>query len=159
MFKWTRRQSTMKTWSWLPETSLDSWSSMRARLCRYGNSSETSQCANINKFTRYNQTHSMTKCHYGQCKLDVRNKNIILIFCELLLTEIWPFQRLGVHFDVYSGESNHQDQAQNMVQQLQRQGLLKTSEYVMIYDGFWSTSHVLRGQKFSEIRPVYSLLD
>lgn len=40
------------------------------------------------------------------------------------------FQRLGVHFDVYSGESFHQDQAQEVVQQLRSRGLLKTSEYV-----------------------------
>lgn len=38
------------------------------------------------------------------------------------------YKRLGVHFDVYSGESFHQDQAQEVVQQLQRHGLLKTSE-------------------------------
>ncbi|KAG7239710.1 hypothetical protein INR49_028646 [Caranx melampygus] len=38
------------------------------------------------------------------------------------------YKRLGVHFDVYSGESNHQDQAQNIVQHLQSRGLLKTSE-------------------------------
>lgn len=38
------------------------------------------------------------------------------------------YKRLGVHFDIYSGESFHQDRAQEMVQQLQRQGLLKTSE-------------------------------
>lgn len=38
-------------------------------------------------------------------------------------------QRLGVHFDIYSGESFHQDQAQEVVQQLQSRGLLKTSEY------------------------------
>lgn len=40
-------------------------------------------------------------------------------------------QRLGVHFDIYSGESCHQQQAQEVVQQLQRRGLLKTTEYVM----------------------------
>ncbi|XP_075893714.1 putative arginine--tRNA ligase, mitochondrial [Nelusetta ayraudi] len=38
------------------------------------------------------------------------------------------YKRLGVHFDVYSGESFHQDQAQEAVQQLQSHGLLKTSE-------------------------------
>ncbi|XP_040919711.1 probable arginine--tRNA ligase, mitochondrial isoform X2 [Toxotes jaculatrix] len=38
------------------------------------------------------------------------------------------YKRLGVHFDIYSGESYHQDQAQKVVQQLQSQGLLKTSE-------------------------------
>nr|XP_046229057.1 probable arginine--tRNA ligase, mitochondrial [Scatophagus argus] len=38
------------------------------------------------------------------------------------------YKRLGVHFDVYSGESFHQDQAQDVVRQLQSQGLLKTSE-------------------------------
>uniref|UniRef100_A0A7N8X0K6 Probable arginine--tRNA ligase, mitochondrial n=1 Tax=Mastacembelus armatus TaxID=205130 RepID=A0A7N8X0K6_9TELE len=38
------------------------------------------------------------------------------------------YKRLGVHFDIYSGESFHQDQAQEVVQQLQSQGLLKTSE-------------------------------
>ncbi|XP_056261548.1 probable arginine--tRNA ligase, mitochondrial isoform X2 [Seriola aureovittata] len=38
------------------------------------------------------------------------------------------YKRLGIHFDVYSGESDHQDQAQEVVQQLQSQGLLKTSE-------------------------------
>ncbi|XP_029352172.1 putative arginine--tRNA ligase, mitochondrial [Echeneis naucrates] len=38
------------------------------------------------------------------------------------------YKRLGVHFDIYSGESQHQDQAQKVVQQLQTQGLLKTSE-------------------------------
>ncbi|KAK7906630.1 hypothetical protein WMY93_015242 [Mugilogobius chulae] len=39
-----------------------------------------------------------------------------------------PPQRLGVHFDVYSGESLHQSQAQDVVEQLQRRGLLKTTE-------------------------------
>uniref|UniRef100_A0A3Q2R1X1 Probable arginine--tRNA ligase, mitochondrial n=1 Tax=Fundulus heteroclitus TaxID=8078 RepID=A0A3Q2R1X1_FUNHE len=38
------------------------------------------------------------------------------------------YKRLGIHFDVYSGESFHQDQAQEVVQELQSQGLLKTSE-------------------------------
>ncbi|KAM4522818.1 putative arginine--tRNA ligase, mitochondrial isoform 2-T2 [Odontesthes bonariensis] len=38
------------------------------------------------------------------------------------------YKRLGVHFDVYSGESFHQDQAQEVVRLLQSRGLLKTSE-------------------------------
>ncbi|XP_076023957.1 putative arginine--tRNA ligase, mitochondrial [Genypterus blacodes] len=38
------------------------------------------------------------------------------------------YKRLGIHFDVYSGESFHQDQVQEAVQQLQRQGLLQTTE-------------------------------
>ncbi|KAL6095775.1 rars2 [Pungitius sinensis] len=38
------------------------------------------------------------------------------------------YKRLGVHFDIYSGESFHQHQAQEVVQKLQSQGLLKTSE-------------------------------
>ncbi|KAM8726449.1 putative arginine--tRNA ligase, mitochondrial [Acanthopagrus schlegelii] len=38
------------------------------------------------------------------------------------------YKRLGVHFDIYSGESFHQDQAQEVVRQLQSRGLLKTSE-------------------------------
>ncbi|KAK2856055.1 hypothetical protein Q5P01_004790 [Channa striata] len=38
------------------------------------------------------------------------------------------YKRLGVHFDIYSGESFHQNQAQEVVQQLQRGGLLKKSE-------------------------------
>lgn len=44
------------------------------------------------------------------------------------------FQRLGVHFDIYSGESCHQDQAQEVVEQLRSRGLLKTSEYVTVRD-------------------------
>uniref|UniRef100_A0A3Q4BKD0 Probable arginine--tRNA ligase, mitochondrial n=1 Tax=Mola mola TaxID=94237 RepID=A0A3Q4BKD0_MOLML len=38
------------------------------------------------------------------------------------------YKRLGVHFDIYSGESFHQDGAQEVVQQLQSRGLLKTSD-------------------------------
>lgn len=38
------------------------------------------------------------------------------------------YKRLGVHFDVYSGESFHHDQAQEVVQQLRGHGLLKTSQ-------------------------------
>ncbi|XP_068433312.1 probable arginine--tRNA ligase, mitochondrial isoform X2 [Clinocottus analis] len=38
------------------------------------------------------------------------------------------YKRLGVHFDIYSGESFHQHQAQEVVQQLQSRDLLKTSE-------------------------------
>ncbi|XP_054474428.1 probable arginine--tRNA ligase, mitochondrial isoform X1 [Anoplopoma fimbria] len=38
------------------------------------------------------------------------------------------YKRLGVHFDIYSGESFHQHQAQEVVQQLQSRGLMKTSE-------------------------------
>ncbi|KAK9531363.1 hypothetical protein VZT92_010792 [Zoarces viviparus] len=38
------------------------------------------------------------------------------------------YKRLGVHFDVYSGESFHHHQAQEVVQQLHSRGLLKTSE-------------------------------
>ncbi|KAM9704187.1 putative arginine--tRNA ligase, mitochondrial [Menidia menidia] len=38
------------------------------------------------------------------------------------------YERLGVHFDVYSGESLHQDQAQQVVRELQSRGLLRTSE-------------------------------
>ncbi|XP_024147260.1 probable arginine--tRNA ligase, mitochondrial [Oryzias melastigma] len=37
------------------------------------------------------------------------------------------YKRLGVHFDVYSGESFHRDQAQTVVRQLQDRGLLGTS--------------------------------
>ncbi|XP_072301544.1 probable arginine--tRNA ligase, mitochondrial [Eucyclogobius newberryi] len=38
------------------------------------------------------------------------------------------YKRLGVRFDVYSGESLHQSQAQEVVEQLQSRGLLKTTE-------------------------------
>ncbi|KAM7367708.1 hypothetical protein PAMP_013989 [Pampus punctatissimus] len=38
------------------------------------------------------------------------------------------YKRLGVHFDIYSGESFYQNQAQEVVQQLQSQGLLKTTD-------------------------------
>ncbi|XP_036405733.1 probable arginine--tRNA ligase, mitochondrial [Megalops cyprinoides] len=38
------------------------------------------------------------------------------------------YKRLGVHFDEYSGESFYQRQAQEVLQRLQDQGLLKTSE-------------------------------
>ncbi|XP_059211658.1 probable arginine--tRNA ligase, mitochondrial [Centropristis striata] len=38
------------------------------------------------------------------------------------------YKRLGIHFDIYSGESFHRDQALDVVQQLQSRGLLKTSE-------------------------------
>ncbi|XP_067098101.1 probable arginine--tRNA ligase, mitochondrial [Osmerus mordax] len=38
------------------------------------------------------------------------------------------YKRLGVQFDVYSGESFHQEQAREVVHQLQTQGLLKTTE-------------------------------
>ncbi|XP_029984302.1 putative arginine--tRNA ligase, mitochondrial [Sphaeramia orbicularis] len=38
------------------------------------------------------------------------------------------YKRLGVHFDIYSGESFHQDRAQEVLQQLQTGGLLKTTE-------------------------------
>ncbi|XP_056150625.1 probable arginine--tRNA ligase, mitochondrial [Lampris incognitus] len=38
------------------------------------------------------------------------------------------YQRLGIHFDVYSGESFHQEQAHEVVQRLQDQGLLKITE-------------------------------
>ncbi|KAI9543897.1 hypothetical protein NQZ68_004945 [Dissostichus eleginoides] len=38
------------------------------------------------------------------------------------------YKRLNVHFDIYSGESFHQHGAQEVVQQLQSRGLLKTSE-------------------------------
>uniref|UniRef100_A0A3Q3F7V4 Probable arginine--tRNA ligase, mitochondrial n=1 Tax=Labrus bergylta TaxID=56723 RepID=A0A3Q3F7V4_9LABR len=44
------------------------------------------------------------------------------------------YKRLGVHFDVYSGESFHQDRAQEEVQQLQNQGLLKTSKGTGVVD-------------------------
>uniref|UniRef100_A0A7N6A491 Probable arginine--tRNA ligase, mitochondrial n=1 Tax=Anabas testudineus TaxID=64144 RepID=A0A7N6A491_ANATE len=50
-------------------------------------------------------------------------------FREITVTEYQHvYKRLGVHFDIYSGESFHQDQAQEVVQQLQSRGLLKTSE-------------------------------
>ncbi|XP_059897127.1 probable arginine--tRNA ligase, mitochondrial isoform X1 [Gadus macrocephalus] len=38
------------------------------------------------------------------------------------------YKRLGVPFDVYSGESFHQEQAREVVQLLQTRGLLKTTE-------------------------------
>ncbi|XP_071370894.1 probable arginine--tRNA ligase, mitochondrial [Centroberyx affinis] len=50
-------------------------------------------------------------------------------FREITVTEYQQvYQRLGVHFDIYSGESFHQEQAQEVVQQLQSRGLLKTTE-------------------------------
>lgn len=55
----------------------------------------------------------------------------MIIESGVCLTLFLIFQRLGIHFDIYSGESFHQDQVQEVVQQLQRQGLLKTTEYVM----------------------------
>ncbi|XP_014912944.1 putative arginine--tRNA ligase, mitochondrial isoform X2 [Poecilia latipinna] len=38
------------------------------------------------------------------------------------------YKRLGIHFDVFSGESFHQAQTQEVVRELQSRGLLKTSE-------------------------------
>ncbi|XP_013875444.1 putative arginine--tRNA ligase, mitochondrial [Austrofundulus limnaeus] len=38
------------------------------------------------------------------------------------------YERLGVRFDVYSGESFHQDQVPEVLQELRDRGLLKTSE-------------------------------
>ncbi|XP_028997523.1 probable arginine--tRNA ligase, mitochondrial [Betta splendens] len=38
------------------------------------------------------------------------------------------YERLGMQFDIYSGESCHRGDAQEVVQQLQSRGLLKTSE-------------------------------
>ncbi|KAM9778487.1 putative arginine--tRNA ligase, mitochondrial isoform 1-T1 [Syngnathus typhle] len=38
------------------------------------------------------------------------------------------YKRLGVHFDVYSGESFHQERVQEVVRQLQNRGLLKITE-------------------------------
>ncbi|XP_061667722.1 probable arginine--tRNA ligase, mitochondrial isoform X2 [Syngnathoides biaculeatus] len=38
------------------------------------------------------------------------------------------YERLGVHFDVYSGESCHQEGVDEVVRQLQNRGLLKTTE-------------------------------
>ncbi|XP_077367571.1 putative arginine--tRNA ligase, mitochondrial isoform X3 [Festucalex cinctus] len=38
------------------------------------------------------------------------------------------YKRLGVHFDVYSGESFHQEGVQEVVRQLQNRGLLKITE-------------------------------
>ncbi|XP_018517228.1 probable arginine--tRNA ligase, mitochondrial [Lates calcarifer] len=50
-------------------------------------------------------------------------------FREITVNEYQQvYKRLGIHFDIYSGESCHLDQAQKVVQQLQSQGLLKTSE-------------------------------
>ncbi|XP_031717275.1 putative arginine--tRNA ligase, mitochondrial [Anarrhichthys ocellatus] len=50
------------------------------------------------------------------------------------------YKRLGVHFDIYSGESFHHHQAQEVVQQLHSRGLLKTSEYVTVCDGIQSVA-------------------
>uniref|UniRef100_H3DG60 Probable arginine--tRNA ligase, mitochondrial n=1 Tax=Tetraodon nigroviridis TaxID=99883 RepID=H3DG60_TETNG len=50
-------------------------------------------------------------------------------FREITVTEYQRvYERLGVHFDVYSGESSHQDGVQEVLQQLEGRGLLKTSE-------------------------------
>ncbi|KAM9355296.1 putative arginine--tRNA ligase, mitochondrial [Pholidichthys leucotaenia] len=50
-------------------------------------------------------------------------------FREITVSEYQQvYKRLGVHFDVYCGESFHQDRAHEVVQQLRSQGLLKTSE-------------------------------
>uniref|UniRef100_A0A3P8YKY0 Probable arginine--tRNA ligase, mitochondrial n=1 Tax=Esox lucius TaxID=8010 RepID=A0A3P8YKY0_ESOLU len=50
-------------------------------------------------------------------------------FREITVSEYRKvYKRLGVHFDVYSGESFHQKQAQEVVLRLQTQGLLKTTE-------------------------------
>ena len=65
-----------------------------------------------------------------------RRDNIIIantVKCVLLPPLEWScdlntFQRLGVPFDVYSGESFHQEQAREVVQLLQTRGLLKTTE-------------------------------
>uniref|UniRef100_A0A8C6KDH4 Probable arginine--tRNA ligase, mitochondrial n=1 Tax=Nothobranchius furzeri TaxID=105023 RepID=A0A8C6KDH4_NOTFU len=56
-------------------------------------------------------------------------------FRELTVKEYQQvYKRLGVHFDIYSGESFHQDQAQEVVQELQRRGLLKVSEGTRVVD-------------------------
>ncbi|KAJ8008921.1 hypothetical protein DPEC_G00083440 [Dallia pectoralis] len=50
-------------------------------------------------------------------------------FREITVSEYQKvYKRLGVHFDVYSGESFHQKQAQEVVLRLQTKGLLKTTE-------------------------------
>uniref|UniRef100_A0A4W6EKM8 Probable arginine--tRNA ligase, mitochondrial n=1 Tax=Lates calcarifer TaxID=8187 RepID=A0A4W6EKM8_LATCA len=56
-------------------------------------------------------------------------------FREITVNEYQQvYKRLGIHFDIYSGESCHLDQAQKVVQQLQSQGLLKTSEGTGVVD-------------------------
>lgn len=55
MSEWTRRRTTTRSWGRPPENSSGSWSSVRAKQCRYGNGSETSQWTSIGTSTRCKQ--------------------------------------------------------------------------------------------------------
>lgn len=53
---------------------------------------------------------------------------MILPFFDILVT----FQRLGVHFDEYSGESFYQEKAQEVLKMLEDKGLLQKTVYELI---------------------------
>lgn len=53
---------------------------------------------------------------------------MVLPFFDILVT----FQRLGVHFDEYSGESFYQEKAQEVLKMLEDKGLLQKTMYELI---------------------------
>ncbi|KAG9347410.1 hypothetical protein JZ751_004977 [Albula glossodonta] len=64
--------------------------------------------------------------------LEQREEQALLLwqhFREITVREYQRvYKRLGIYFDEYSGESFHQSQAQEVLQQLKEKGLLKTTE-------------------------------
>lgn len=63
---------------------------------------------------------------------------MILPFFDILVT----FQRLGVHFDEYSGESFYQEKAQEVLKMLEDKGLLQKTMYELILIYWYSLFNV-----------------
>ncbi|KAM6915753.1 putative arginine--tRNA ligase, mitochondrial [Xenentodon cancila] len=85
----------------------------------------------VNKEAEHNQDIKEAARDFFK-RLEQRDSQAVSLwqqFREITVKEYQHvYKRLGVRFDVYSGESFHQDQAQEVVRQLQSRGLLKTSE-------------------------------
>uniref|UniRef100_A0A674E5E7 Probable arginine--tRNA ligase, mitochondrial n=1 Tax=Salmo trutta TaxID=8032 RepID=A0A674E5E7_SALTR len=94
-------------------------------------SSERKVYVQVNKEAENNEVIGQAAREFFR-QLEQQEHQAVLLwkqFREITVEEYQQvYKRLGVHFDIYSGESFHQQQAQEVVQQLQRQGLLKTTE-------------------------------
>lgn len=88
----------------------------------------------------YKRIYQVISCHVTfihVCAHTTGRGNRMLDFCRneyrkraVCASDVWIFsQRLGVDFDHYSGESLHDGQTQNVLEELMTKRLLKTTEY------------------------------
>ncbi|KAG7266885.1 hypothetical protein CRUP_027948 [Coryphaenoides rupestris] len=98
---------------------------------RFGSQEQLNVYVQVNQEVEHNQEVQQAARDFSR-RLEQRESQAMSLwqqFRDITVKEYQQvYKRLGVPFDVYSGESFHQQQAQEAVQELRTRGLLKTSQ-------------------------------